>query len=527
MSGWASLLFGLGLVGIVFGLLNLMLLLAGGLRDLAWIWANLGLGLLLLAVSLVGSLDTLRERLASGEARRVEKYGTSAILSTLLGIAILGGLGFLAERNPVRFDWSESGIHSLSDQTKKVLAGLERDVDVVAFYSAVAEAPVRELLERYRYESPRFKITFADPTARPELVQRYGIDPQNLGQGLVRIAIGDESVEITEVDESSLTNAIVKLTRTGQKKVYFLSGHGERAIDGEAGASKEGFSRAADALRNENYRYEELLLATRETVPDDADVVVIAGATRPLLPEEHRALAEYVKRGGSLLVLIDPRAKTDLYADLAGWGVDVGDDVIVDRMQGLFGRPASPFAEEYGSHPITAGMREPTLFHYARSVRPSKDAESRFTELVRTGSQSWAERNLDLFFSGGRAELDADDLRGPVPVAVAGLPASDGAQGDSGGAAAPRLVVYGDSDFASNQLLDAYRNRDLFVNSVNWLLGDVEAISIRPNLSRASRLQLSREQFESIRALSLFVLPETIAVLGVLAWWSRRRAPGR
>jgi ABC-type uncharacterized transport system involved in gliding motility auxiliary subunit len=113
-----------------------------------------------------------------------------------------------------------------------------------------------------------------------------------------------------------------------------------------------------------------------------------------------------------------------------------------------------------------------------------------------------------------------------VPVGVAGLAAANGAEAPAQ-AAAPRLVVFGDSDFASNQLLDAYRNRDLFVNSVNWLLGDVEAISIRPGFSRASRLQLSREQFERIRALSLFVLPETIAVLGVLAWWSRRRAPGR
>jgi ABC-type uncharacterized transport system involved in gliding motility auxiliary subunit len=87
--------------------------------------------------------------------------------------------------------------------------------------------------------------------------------------------------------------------------------------------------------------------------------------------------------------------------------------------------------------------------------------------------------------------------------------------------------VFGDSDFATNQLLLEFRNRDLFLNSVNWLLGDVEAISIRPNQARASRLELSQEQFLQIRYLSLFVLPEAIAVLGVLAWWSRRRAPGR
>jgi ABC-type uncharacterized transport system involved in gliding motility auxiliary subunit len=90
-----------------------------------------------------------------------------------------------------------------------------------------------------------------------------------------------------------------------------------------------------------------------------------------------------------------------------------------------------------------------------------------------------------------------------------------------------RLVVFGDADFPSNELIEAYRNRDLFLNSVNWLLGDVEAISIRPVRSRASRFALSNEDFTRIRSLSLFVLPEAIAVVGVLVWWSRRWAPER
>ena len=122
-------------------------------------------------------------------------------------------------------------------------------------------------------------------------------------------------------------------------------------------------------------------------------------------------------------------------------------------------------------------------------------------------------------------------MKGPVTIGVAGQPNVSGAPPAEGedkkDAKQPRLVVFGDSDFATNQMLDAYSNRDLFVNSVNWLLGDVEAISVRPPRSRASRLTLSIEQFSQIRALSLFVLPELIAVVGVWAWWSRRRAPGR
>jgi ABC-type uncharacterized transport system involved in gliding motility auxiliary subunit len=108
---------------------------------------------------------------------------------------------------------------------------------------------------------------------------------------------------------------------------------------------------------------------------------------------------------------------------------------------------------------------------------------------------------------------------------VAAPPADAPKEENQPAARKARIVVFGDSDFASNELLDAYRNRDLFLNTVNWLLGDVEAISIRPNKSRASRFQLSQEQFLRIRSLALFVLPEALGVLGVLAWWSRRRPP--
>ena len=69
--------------------------------------------------------------------------------------------------------------------------------------------------------------------------------------------------------------------------------------------------------------------------------------------------------------------------------------------------------------------------------------------------------------------------------------------------------------------------RDQAKPAANWLMGDVDAISIRPGQPRASRLQLTAEQFVRLRFLSLFVLPEAIAALGVVAWWRRRRAPGR
>jgi ABC-type uncharacterized transport system involved in gliding motility auxiliary subunit len=257
-------------------------------------------------------------------------------------------------------------------------------------------------------------------------------------------------------------------------------------------------------------------------VPDDCDALVIAGATRPLLGIEHEALARYLEAGGALLALIDPRSNSDLGTDLESWGVEVGEDVVFDRSLALFGRATSPFAADYASgHPITKDLAEPALFHMARSLRPGEQTND-FVSLVLTGDASWAETDLTTWSQEGTAGYDADvDTLGPISLAVAGTP-NLGASGER----EPRLVAFGDSDFATNELLDGFLNRDLFVNSVAWLLGEVEHISVRPHKARASRFQLSGEQFARMRTLSLFVLPETIAILGVLTWWTRRRAGG-
>ncbi|MBW2724103.1 MAG: hypothetical protein JRE71_06910, partial [Deltaproteobacteria bacterium] len=134
---------------------------------------------------------------------------------------------------------------------------------------------------------------------------------------------------------------------------------------------------------------------------------------------------------------------------------------------------------------------------------------------------------LETWTRTGKAKFGEGDVVGPVSLVVAGEFASDGADaGEDGEAAArARLVVVGDADFASNELIGSYQNRDLFVNAVNWLVDDTDQIAIRPPISRASRFAMTGETFMRIQLLSLFVIPELIAVTGVLAWWMRRKRP--
>src|SRR5262249_16863233 len=155
---------------------------------------------------------------------------------------------------------------------------------------------------------------------------------------------GGESVEVSQIDEEHVTNAIVKLTRRGEKVVYFVQGHGEQEIDGKDAAGREGYARAAESLRNENYRVEPLLLSSVKDVPEDASAVMVAGAKSRMFDEEIAVLDRYLARGGALFALVDPRVSGPWVEKLRAWGADLGNDIVVDRALALFGRAETPFA---------------------------------------------------------------------------------------------------------------------------------------------------------------------------------------
>lgn len=548
MTGTAALLAGLGIVAIGFGLLSALIALIQPYTDPIWIFGNLVVGAVLLGAAVFMSLDTLRERFQSSGGRRAGKYGSSAIVTAVLGVIILGFLGFLSVRYNHRFDLSESKVHTLSQQTMDLLSGLEETVTITAFFGEEESPPIRDILERYEYGGERVELEFVDPNSAPGLVDELGLTTEELARGLVRFSLpSGAATSLSEFSEPDVTAAILKLVKSADKVVYFLEGHNERVVNGaseEEGRFAQGpdtYGEAANALVNERYRVESLLLANLGEVPADASAVVVAGPTRLLLPGELAALDRFVRGGGSIFVALDPRSRTNVYEILEGWGVFLGDDVVVDQALALFDQATTPIAGQYdGQHPITSLMREPTLFPMVRSVEIDDALVDDYRLIVKTGTESWAERDLDGWRKTGRAEYGEEDLLGPVTVAVAGEPRlavisssganlEEGAEGEPTGVAgtAGRIVVFGDSDFATNEYLGALRNRDLFVNSINWLAGDVEQITVRPNLSRSSSFQMTQDEFRIIQYLSLFVLPEAIAVVGVIVWWLRRKAPGR
>ena len=173
-------------------------------------------------------------------------------------------------------DFTASKLHSLSDQSVKVVKALKKDISVKAFFREgnFARGRMENLLKIYAYESPKIKYEFIDPDKNPGLVKRYEVTQD----GTTIFEAGDKESRITTTTEEDVTNAVIKLTREKKKAIYFLEGHGEASVE-ESGDN--GYSGAKGDLEKMGYEVKKLALALSERFPADCAVLVVPVRRRP------------------------------------------------------------------------------------------------------------------------------------------------------------------------------------------------------------------------------------------------------
>lgn len=485
-----------------------------------------GLGLAAVAVYIALNLSSLK----AGFTRRSFLYSGNLLLVVVLVLGILVCVNYFSSKHHARADFTASKLHSLSGQSVKVLKALKKDIAIKAFFREgnYSRGTLENLMKIYAYESPRIKYELIDPDKNPGLVKRYEVTQD----GTTVFESGDKDGRITTTSEEDVTNAIIKLTREKKKVLYFLEGHGESSVE-ETGDG--GYSAIKGELEKLGYEVKKQSLALSEGFPSDCALLVLPGPKKPLLANEIETIGKYVGRGGRVLFMIDPETDPGLSPLLAGFGVRLRNDLIVDTVSRLLGGDYfMPVVSEYETHEITRGFRYATFFPYARSVEASetKPDGATVTVIARTSPNSWSERDLEQ----KQVKFDKDkDGPGPVSLALVGtLKAKAGDKGAeaagadkaaAGAAAAPpeaRFAVIGDSDFAANQYLGLSGNANFFLNTVNWLMEESDLISIQPRTSSPRTIQLDPSQGRLLFFVSVILLPLLVLVLGVAVWLRRR-----
>ena len=438
---------------------------------------------------------------------------------------LLAGLGFLqlvAERTNRRFDLTPTRSLSLSGVTRHVLQQVKAPLRITAFYRRGERQQYADLLQRLAMANHQLQFELFDLDRYPDRATSLGIS--QYGRAAIEYE-GRRTVAVA-LPEEQLVGGILKAVRGRSSRLVFTTGHGERAPAG----GPDSYGRLSAALGAENYAIDVAALSDG-AVPPDTDLLLVAGPKHDFLPLEVQAIADYLKAGGGVILLLDPGELPNVSRLLASMGVALRDDFVVDRERRVLGTDGLAAVVELfkTGNPISDPERNPietgVVLPSARTVEvvgevPGVDAES----IARTAPTAWSVADPARARRGEEPSAAKHDVHGSASVVVMGEVGSGGGAGHPRG----RLVVIGDADFASDAYLDLLGNRDLALNSVAWAanedaLAGTRAKKVPEVIRPLSPLVLTDRQARGILVGLAVVEPGIVLAAGVLVVAIARR----
>ncbi len=504
----------------------------------------IAVALVMLAIPIVTHLRTVRDALTARSGR----YAANTIVMVAAFSLILALLGFISFSNSSRIDVTATRQFTLAPQTEKILDEMNQGVTARVYTTPddARQVRIKRQAEDYLYEFNRrnrdFSYEFIDPDLTPAQARQDGIseyptivfeaEESDLNPYLLTpFFFGEEFV----LSEQDLVSAILISTGEQQKVVYFTTGHRERnTADSEEDSGGYGFARSG--LLGDNYAVRTLNLKQVQAVPSDCAVLIVAGPTGSFLVDERDKIEAYLRDGGRAMFLLDDAVNPQLNKILNNWGVNLPPGTIVDVGSSVTTDPRSPIirrADYNQENPITKPLDD-SFFTHATGIQdvierapqglpPNPDELNiTLTPLASTSLFSCVTTDPD----SSSCNLEGD-IQGPhfIAMAVEALaPVGEAHVQPAPGEEVTKtsIIVFGDSDFASNQFYFALSNSDLFLNSVGWLAQKYDLISIRSKPVAFRQLVIDQREFDFIRYSSWFLLPTGIVLLAGIAWWRRR-----
>ena len=362
-------------------------------------------------------------------------------------------------------------------------------------------------------------------------------------QRLAHIVGSDPNLNIDVFNEKDVISGMLISSQVKRKRIFFLSGHEERDIN-NIDRSSNSLGQAKITLERDNYDVSSITtdelsrILVNFSMSNELDIfpaaIIISDPSDDLLESEKNILKEYINLGGNMMMLMEPDSPKGYTEMLSGWGIISGDGTLIDRIS--YVAPNLEFLQikdsnlQIPEHPITHNF-DVVYFPGSKFIGLSlTNQEIPITEdgipyvkaepLAYTTISSWEEKSKEII------EFDDDDISGPLPVALAveviseikNTPKKD----ERGEYKLSKLLISGDTDFASNRFIFSAKNEDLFANSVNWLTSDVELISIRPKEKVFRELVLTKDERNFVRWSGWVFLPVLSLSLGIYNWWRRR-----
>ena len=502
-----------------------------------------GLSGLSLWVILVGSALIFLAILISPRAiaifivGRRGRYGVNAAALTIAFFVIVLVVNFIMYTNPTRIDVTATRVFSLSQQTIQVLDELDTEVMANAFFvSADTDNSVRQqaedLLNEFSRKTPNFQYRFLDPELNRAQAIKYNV------VSYPSIVFEDTKTGkvqgVINFTEQDFVTGILVSTDKHQKIIRILTGHGESEVNKNPTAESlkdTGFDLAISGLQRDNYQVQVLNLKQSNTIPEDTAALIIPGPKDDLDQNEYQTIKNYVDSGGRVLALFDPGTPKLFNNILNPYGITMGNELISDAVSNVAGEMLTPMLQsangQYAKSEQTgiAIADKISVSFYPESTSidltiPLEDTPPhvKFTPLGLTTPASWLESNID--------DLGYDENKMTGPFILFGILEANGSIEQSplevSGNPTTKIIIFGDSDFATNKYFHSSDNSDVFLNSVNWLADDYELVSIRPKLTSYRELVVNSSERNFIKWSSWVIPPTIMLIFAIIVWWRRR-----
>lgn len=536
---------------------NLLVWQQDSLMGLAWggLLLGFGLGLVWLVLAVMGLAGSAGwEGWAAG--------GVNAALSTLFFLGICITLYVLIARSDASWDLTQEGRRDLAPQTIQVLQTMNQEVQVMCLFLSVDDELVmiaREKTQRFLKQCQGYtgllKVEEMDPQVEMPRLQAMGVTHVST-QGTIVVKAGKRQRVITlsggspRLEERDFTNALINVLREKEPQIGFLTGHQERSLADED--PQNGGSVMGNLLVGEAYGIGNVSIKISDPeIPQGLSVLVINNPRGDLHPMEIKAIDTYLEKGGRLLMLLEPwKSVTQGLGQgeqMRPWleerfGISVGSDMLMCEGRKKpwelelrnddkpFAATDAGFMEYNGSflkdHPITGGFDRALLLDDVRSVGKAAKVPEGVTvkEIIRSAPEYWGETNLQLLEEKREANKGTEEKGGPLPIAVAAV-RKTGVVDDSGQPVTSRVVVIGDSDFATNgQLItETQGSLNLLMNTMAWLTEREDLIAIRPSGKTDPPIVLNQGEERAIVWVSTLLTAQLVAAAGLAAFLLRRK----
>jgi hypothetical protein len=431
---------------------------------------------------------------------------SSALINCFLVFCILGLINYLFFKNPFQIDLSQKKFNSLRTQTVKVLDDLKGEVKVEVFAKKMDHSRISELFKLYKVHKTDISVKYIDIDTRPDLVSEANITQAPT----IIVKKGDRVARFTRTRELEFTNALYKVGRDKETIICVDSSHSKFSWFSD---DQNHHSALRKLLGKEGFRVEDYKLVSSEPL-NPCDALVLWGVDIDLGPKEIDSVAQFMDKGRSVLIAINPQFNGDSIPNfrkyLKSIGIRVHNLLAISPNSHVRGSQGSvPIATKFDlKHPILEGFNGHAFFPLATALEFDKMKISKGKKLITSSTVSWAESD---FLNLEKKYFDKKvDLPGPLHFALANEFENKS-----------RMVVFSNSSFVSNNFTKYAGHFAIMVNTISWLTRNDQLITFDRTTMKDEPIFISAPQLGIIFFFSVVIVPVLLIITAIVIY--RRR----